>query len=106
MFNAKNEKHDSHINRLASCAFSVYIFHQTPAFYPILWKYVFRVESWIENPIFLYPIIVFVVIYGFVFLTEYLRKKYVEPVYLRNSVVKRVEGRLNAIYQKSLGGNY
>lgn len=98
-FITKDEKHNGNVNRLAACAFPVYLFHQTPAFYPILWKYVFRVESWIERPYFYYPVIVFVCIYGIVLIIEQIRKKFIEPVYLKSKAVARVKKWLDAIYQ-------
>ena len=40
------------VNWVAKPAFAVYVIHQTPAFFPFLWKDVCRVGSWVNSPYF------------------------------------------------------
>lgn len=90
--------HNKVINYLAGNMFSIYIFHQIPAFYPILWKYVFRSDLWVGSPIFIYPIAVFVGICIFVTLTEVVRKKIFEPKWLNNKFICLIQRKIDALY--------
>lgn len=38
------------LNGLARPAFAVYLFHQTPAFFPFLWSRICRVGDWVDSP--------------------------------------------------------
>ena len=82
---AKNRRHFSNkiVNRFATLSFPAYIFHQVPAFYPVLWNVIMSVH---DANVF-YVFIVFAGISFVVGLIELFRVKAVEPVFFLNTKI-------------------
>lgn len=91
-------RHCGLVNRIASFSFSVYIFHQVPAFFAGLWKFGFHTEIWAATPAAWYPPVVFLAIYLLVAAADTLRKKYVESLWLQNRWVRHVISKLDHAY--------
>mgnify|MGYP006988155782 CR=1 FL=1 len=51
------------INYISASTFAVYIFHQVPGWYDILWKKIFKVNSLINSELYILYILVIVVIF-------------------------------------------
>lgn len=62
------------INWIGSSTLAVYIIHQTPIFYPILWKYICSVDFYINKNIFIFIIYYLVVIFGTFFSCIFIDK--------------------------------
>ena len=83
------------VNTISGPVFAVYLFHQVPAFFPLLWKYCFHRE----NPGVWYVLWAFLCVYLVVTVLEYLRKKVLEPIFLRCWLVRKAEESLEQLYQ-------
>jgi hypothetical protein len=75
------------INWFAGSAFAVYIVHQTPNFYEILWNKVYQVSSWIGSDWFILYLFTFVLLtYIWIVLFDQVRKKLLEPIWVNSHV--------------------
>ena len=71
----------SFVNRIAKSAFAVYVIHQTPAFFPFLWKDICRVDSWVDSPHFaMFAVVTVIGIYVAGVVLESLRAAAVTPL--------------------------
>lgn len=75
------------INWFAGSAFAVYIVHQTPNFYEILWNKVYQVSSWIGSDWFILYLFTYVLLtYIWIVLFDQVRKKLLEPIWVNSHV--------------------
>lgn len=95
-FNNMKNRTIEWVNFIAKSSFSVYIFHQTPAFYPILWNGLLSI-SIIKNGSIISVILVTFLIYFFVSIIDILRR-YIEPIWLKIPFICRIGNRLNKLY--------
>lgn len=87
------------INWFAGSAFAVYIVHQTPNFYEILWNEIFKVPSWIGSDLLVLYLFTFVLLtYILIVSIDQVRKKYFEPIWTRS--------RVFVLLNKELYGQY
>ena len=87
------------VNGLARSSFAVYVFHQVPAFIPLLWWRICRVDAWIGSHLFtLLALGVAVAVYAVASVIEALRLRWVEPTYRTSGwfrgLCRRVDGWL------------
>lgn len=83
------------VNWVAKSAFAVYVIHQTPAFFPFLWKDVCHVGSWVDSPYFaVFAVAVVIGIYAVGCILEPLRAAAVTPL------VNRLAARLSDISRR------
>ena len=69
------------INFLAKSSFAVYVIHQTPAFYPMLWTKLCRAESWLNSSYYLlYVVVVVLAIYIFGVVVDSLRRVIIRTI--------------------------
>lgn len=69
------------VNRIAKSAFAVYVIHQTPAFFPFLWKGICRVGAWVHSPHFaIFSVVTVIGIYAVGIVLEPLRAAVVTPL--------------------------
>ena len=90
------------INIVASAAFSVYVIHQTPAFYGILWNDVFQTKRWMASdwyPLFTAGVVAAVYISGL--LLEIPRRIIVDKWLLSLTVFRRVLAVIDDVYAKA-----
>lgn len=86
------------INFIAKSAFAVYVFHQTPNFYPHLWEDVFVATSWHHSTLF--PVItigVCITIYLIALTIDIIRLKYFEPLLVKTPIYIKLEKLLNKL---------
>lgn len=93
------EKHNDIIIKLAKTAFPTYVFHQVPAFYPILWKYVYCGENWRGRHLFIWTIFVFITLFIIVSIIETFREKCLESLWRNSKLVNKVNSKLNDLYE-------
>lgn len=98
-FIAMPNRHCKTINGLAKPLFSVYIIHQVPAFYPYMWKNIFRANSWAKHPSVLYVIFVFGCIYTMSAILEMLQRKTILTAWEKSAVFSRLENIICRIYK-------
>lgn len=88
------------INFVSSGAFSVYIFHQTPALINILWFKIFQCEYFFY---YMGPIPYMLVVSGMVYCVglfiDIMRRKYIEPVIIESRFYKFIEKRIDLFYE-------
>lgn len=97
MINLKT-RNNKIITKLAKYAFPVYLFHQVPAFYPILWNTVYRREYWSLNHYFIWPLFVFFSLFIVVMCIEKVREILFEPLWNKNKLVKLFNSFLESVY--------
>ena len=84
------------LNALARPAFAVYVAHQTPAFWPLLWPRIVRTPEWWGQwwtPIAAVGAVL--AVYGAVALVEALRLRLVEPLWTRSRAFAFLAGRID-----------
>ena len=90
---------NKNINFIASSSFSVYVFHQIPAFYPILWFVILKVSAW-RNSLYMPFIAIFAVVMIYVVGTIFnLVYKYtLEAVLIKNRIARRIISKVDELY--------
>ncbi len=89
------------INYIAQGAFSTYIIHQTPAFIHVLWYDVYDCKNgFLEYNPMLYSVFVVGSVYLVCLLVEQFRRRYIEPILVELSIVRRFEAQLDRFYNK------
>jgi surface polysaccharide O-acyltransferase-like enzyme len=84
------------INAAARPAFAVYVAHQTPAFWPLLWPRIVQCPAWWGRPWTpLAAVGVALAIYAAVGIVEAARLRWVEPLWLRSKLSERLAGMLD-----------
>lgn len=87
------------INFMARSAFAVYLIHQVEAFYPYMWKNIFRCDVGLQSNYFImYMIGVVVSVYVLASIIDYFRIKYIESKYMSSKIFRKIELNLNKIY--------
>lgn len=88
------------VNLVASGAFSVYIFHQTPAFIHVLWFDIFKCERGFYSigPV-KYMLCVTFLVYLIALILDILRRKYVEPIIMKSKLYLQLERKINEFYK-------
>ena len=77
------------INALAKPAFSVYVFHQVPVFFPFLFAGILRYPAWHGSAWLLpYSVLASLAIYAVVLAIDGLRARFVEPLYVRTAAYR------------------
>ena len=89
------------INYISASTFAVYIFHQVPGWYDILWKKIFKVNSLINSELYiLYILVIVVVLFIIVMILEIIRKRCIESIFINSMPVKKICGFLDKRYYK------
>lgn len=87
------------INSISASTFAVYILHQIPGFYSILWKKVFCIDKYINTVWYLpYIILVVVVIFIVAIILDYIRINTVERIFLNSKFIKNICKNVDAFY--------
>ena len=87
------------VNWLAGSAFAVYIVHQTPNFYYILWNDIYQTPLWIDSdryPLYLVSCVFFT--YIWISLIDQIRKKLIEPLWLKSRLYVYLTGKIISCY--------
>ena len=89
------------INYISASTFAVYIFHQVPGWYDILWNKIFKVNSLINSEFYiLYTLTIVVVLFIIVMILEIIRKRCIESIFINSMPVKKICGFLDKRYYK------
>ena len=89
------------INYISASTFAVYIFHQVPGWYDILWNKIFKVNSLINSEFYiLYTLTIVVVLFIIVMILEIIRKRCMESIFINSMPVKKICGFLDKRYYK------
>lgn len=87
------------INWLAGSAFAVYIIHQTPNFYMLLWNDIYKSQYWVGSRwIILGSFGVGLSVYLCSVIVDKIRIAYIEPIYERSRLFKFLKKELTYIY--------
>lgn len=87
------------INILAKSALAVYIIHQVPAFYNFLWKNIYRCDIWNSSDFFMLGIFgVIITVYIGAIVIDGLRRKFIEPKWVKSSLFKNISCKLEKFY--------
>ena len=79
------------INFISKPTFGIYIIHQVPALIPTLWFGLFRVSEFYNFEYFiLYLIIVVFLVYIFGAIIDYIRNKFIEPIWINTSLFNKL----------------
>ena len=98
------------INFMSRSALSVYLIHQVPVFYPILWNDIFMADSLILSKYFaLYAVFVSVIVYFLSILIDYIRIAtetyywgYIMSWLKNKNIVQVIDERMNALFQSEI----
>lgn len=92
------ENHLKPLNVFASCSFAVYIIHQTPAFYPVLWNSL-KATGLYEGTKLIPSFIVTVLgLYLVVSCIDMLRRRFIEEPIMRSKLVCYLSNRIEKFY--------
>ena len=87
------------INELSQNTLDIYIIHQIPYFYPVLWRDICKVDCWINSKyVFVYFICITILIYIVLSLIGRLRKALIEPLWIKCKLYRLLENRINRFY--------
>lgn len=92
---------NKYINWFAGSAFAVYIVHQTPNFYEILWNNIYQIPSWIGSDWFIWYLFTFVFLtYIWIVLFDQARKNLFEPIWINSHVYIFLNRRIADSYKE------
>ena len=86
------------INSASKGTFSVYIIHQVPAFYPLLWPTFFNSEVWLPKHNVLYVIFVVIAVFTVCSVIDIPRRKWLEPVFSKTKLFNFVSNQIEKVY--------
>lgn len=86
------------INRIAKGTFSVYIIHQVPAFYPLLWPTFFNSDAWLSEHNILYVLFVVVAVFAVCSIIDIPRRKWFEPAFVKTKLFDFITSKIEKIY--------
>ena len=87
------------INKIAVSAFSVYIVHQTPNLYQIIWNDMYFVTYWQKSEWLIgYCIGVSLLTYGWISIVDCLRR-YLQPIITNSFIFMKFSNRMNQSYK-------
>lgn len=99
------EKQIKTINVISSYSLPAYLFHQVPAFYMVLWNNVFIAKKYAGKEwSCLYVVFVSIIVYLFAFVTDTIRKKTAEKLFLNTRIYKNICTLLNKLYGEEQNG--
>lgn len=88
------------INIMASSALGVYIIHQTPAFYPVLWSKIVKCQDWYHSShLFGYVILAVVCVYFGLSLVSLIYTLFVEKYWTSSKMYHLIEKKLDEVYK-------
>ena len=88
------------INKLAKSTFAIYVIHQTPAFFPVLWSKIIHTDLWFSSsiPVFGAGVAISIIlIFSFCCAVDGLRRKYIEPFYKNLNIYRKIITSYDAI---------
>ena len=86
------------INSASKGTFSVYIIHQVPAFFPLMWPTFFNSEAWLPEHNVLYVIFVVVMVFTVCSVIDIPRRKWLEPAFSKTKLFNFVSNQIEKIY--------
>lgn len=86
------------INSASKGTFSVYIIHQVPAFYPLLWPTFFNSKAWLPEHNVLYVIFVVIAVFTVCSIIDIPRRKLLEPAFSKTKLFNFVSNQIEKIY--------
>ena len=92
------ERKSKMINELAAGSFAVYIVHQTPAFYPVLWKTLTDTGLYRGKQLIPIFIVTVFMLYILISCLDIVRRRFIEPKILKNRMLDRLCSRIENFY--------
>ncbi len=86
------------INILASGSFAVYIIHQTPVLFPLLWKWILGCQMFSYNYLVLSFVQWIITIYLACSTVDIARRKLLEPFFMKSKLTNNLIKKLNIFY--------
>lgn len=97
---SRKARYDKVVNRVAKSTLSVYIIHQVPAFYPILWSDVFLADIWTaSNYLFIGLFGIVIVLYLLAIMLDCLFEILFRKL-LKGSAVLAIVEKINVFYER------
>lgn len=94
------------INKIASYSFSVYLFHQVPAFIQVLWTNIFNAEMLKRLPCgAVVVVLVGIVVYGMASIVEAIRLNTVDKIFMKSKFVNKLCYKIDDYYGVKNGRN-
>lgn len=94
------ERHNKVINFISKYSFSVYLFHQVPVFYPVLWASVFHADKFKGMKwSFVYVLVAALVVYLIASVIEELRKRLIENNIIKTKLFNDISNKLESFYK-------
>ena len=91
------------INWFAGSAFAVYIVHQTPNFYEILWNNVYQIPMWMNSERYYFYLFTCVLItYIWITIFDQIRKKIIEPLWIKSRLYCYIKRKLYSFYYEDI----
>lgn len=95
----KFELRNKTINNVAQNTLDVYIIHQVPVFYPVMWN-MFRPYTWQQSNYFgFYYTVIVASVFIICTVIGRVREQYLEPIWCRSKSFNRICNRLNTFYK-------
>ncbi len=86
------------INSVSKSTFSVYIIHQVPAFFPIMWPTFFNTTAWLPAHNVLYVIFVVFAVFTVCSIIDIPRRKWLEPAFSKTKFFKFLTAKIEKVY--------
>lgn len=87
------------INFISKSVLATYIIHQTPCFIDFLWHNIYKCDIYLNSsqPI-LYILSVTISLYIACILIDYVRRVFIEPLWIKSRLYKLIENKMNSFY--------
>ena len=87
------------INFISKSVLATYIIHQTPCFIKILWHNLYKCDTYLKSPHpILYIISVVISLYLICMLIDFVRRIFVEPLWINSRLYRLIEIKMNSFY--------
>lgn len=89
------------INRVAKSAFAVYVMHQVPAFYNVMWFKIFKADLWYgSSKYILFYISTCIVIYIVAVIVDEIRRITLDKWWMGSKTVKFIQNKIDGFYKE------
>ena len=89
------------INKISRSTFAVYIIHQIPGFYSVLWNEIFCINKYINTLLYIpYIFLVLIIIFVISIIIDKIRINTIEKKFLQNNLINKICLKIDCIYNE------
>lgn len=89
------------INRIAKSAFAVYVIHQVPAFYNVMWLKIFKADLWFSSSKYIvFYISTCVAIYIVAMIIDEIRRATIDRWWKASKPVRYIQNKIDGFYRE------